>query len=311
MVQIDQEISIVPSGPFSWERALDMLRGWAPVRRHGRGDDALTRLAFPLDGDHTPVAVALRFEDGALRCAVAGTDRTDAVARQVARTFSLDHDATGYPAVGGRDPELGRLMAALPGFRPVCFTSPYEAAAWAVISPRIGKDRAAEVNERLVAEHGHALKVAGAEVRAFPEPERLLRLEHVPGLSAEKLRRLHGVARAALDGRLDAERLRALGDEAAPASLRAIPGIGEFWSSGIYLRACGIADVFPAEPLSVAALGHLHGLGDRPSPDQLAMLTDRLRPYRMWAAVLLRVASGRGLVPGVAGRERQIRSAAG
>jgi 3-methyladenine DNA glycosylase/8-oxoguanine DNA glycosylase len=115
------------------------------------------------------------------------------------------------------------------------------------------------------------------------------------------------VARAALAGLLDAERLRALGPEAAPASLRGIRGIGEFWSRAIYLRGCGIVDAFPDEPLSVAALGHLHGQGDRPAPDVLRALAEPLRPYRMWACFVLRVAAGRGLVPGVAGREGAIR----
>jgi DNA-3-methyladenine glycosylase II len=301
MVQIERDFAIEPAGPFSWSAALDVLGRWEPVRRHASAEEAVTRLAFPLDGDHRPVAVALRWRDGALRGEVAGTDRVDLVARQVARVFSLDHDGTGFPEVGRRDPQVGGVMAALPGLRPVCFTSPYEAAAWAVISPRIGLARAAAVQDRLLEEHGHRLRVAGAEVLAFPEPERLLQVASVPGLSAEKVSRLHGVARAALEGRLDAGTLRALGDEAGPASLLAIRGIGDFWSRGVYLRACGIVDAFPDEPLAVAALGHLHGLGDRPGPEAVRELTDRLRPYRMWACFLLRVAAGRGLIPGAPG----------
>lgn len=304
------EIAITPVGPFSWEAALDMAANWRPVARHGEPRPDVTRIAFPLDGDFAPVAVALRFADGALRGEVAGSDRLDAVARQVARVFSLDHDGSGFPELGRRDPELGRVMAALPGLRPVCFTSPYEAAAWAVISGGISMAGAAVLQQRLLAAHGHRLRVAGAEVTAFPSPERLLEVESVPGLSAEKIGRLHGVARAALDGRLDAERLRALGDEAGPASVLAIRGIGPFWSQGVYLRGCGIVDAFANEPLSVAALGHLHGLGDRPAPAALRELTDRLRPYRMWACFLLRVAAGRGLIPGVAGREGAIRRTA-
>lgn len=296
MIQTERDIAIEPLGPFSWPAALDVLAGWRPVMRHAPAAGSVTRIAFPLDGDFRPVAVALRWEAGALRGEVAGGGRLDAVARQVARTFSLDHDGRGFPAIGERDPEVGRVMAALPGLRPVCFTSPYEAAAWAVISPRIGMAGAARVQDRLLAEHGRPLRVAGAEVRAFPEPDRLLKVRSVPGLSAEKVDRLHGVARAALDGLLDAERLRALGDEAGPASLRTIRGIGEFWAQGVYLRACGIVDVFPNEPRAVAALGTLHGLGERPAPDALRRLTDRLRPYRMWACFLLRVAAGRGLI---------------
>ena len=298
MVQIERHIAIEPVGPFSWPAALDVLATWAPIRRHAGGPG----LAFPLDGDFTPVAVALRWERGALRGQVTGSDRLDAVSRQVARIFSLDHDGRGFPSLAERDPALGAVMAALPGLRPVCFTSPYDAAAWAVISPRIGLARAAIAQDRLLAEHGRPLRVAGAEVRAFPEPERLLRVRTVPGLSAEKIDRLHGVARAALDGRLDAERLRTLGDEGGPESLREIRGIGPFWSQGVYLRACGIVDAFPAEPMALAALGRLHGLGDQPDPEAVRRLTDRLRPYRMWACFLLRVAAGRGLIAGLSPR---------
>jgi DNA-3-methyladenine glycosylase II len=215
----------------------------------------------------------------------------------VARVFSLDHDGTEYPAVAERDPQVGRLMESLPGLRPVCFTSPYEAAAWAVISQRISTRQAAAIKEGLIAEHGQPVQVAGEEVRCFPTPDRLLGVQSVPGLSAEKLRRLHGVARAALDGVLDADRLRALGPEAGPASLRSIPGIGPFWSQGVYLRSCGIADVFPEEPLAIAALGRLHGLGDRPEPVAVQRLTEVYRPFRMWVCFLLRVAAGRGLRP--------------
>jgi DNA-3-methyladenine glycosylase II len=301
-----REIEIEPRGPFSWPAALDVLGNFAPTRHHPRRPLTGVTLAFPLDRTFAPTAVALRFENGSLRGEVAGTADLEAVSRQVARIFSLDHDGSDYPAVARRDPAVGRLMTALPGLRPVCFTSPYETAAWGVISQRISMRQAAAIKEGLIAEHGHPIQVAGEEVRSFPEPERLLQVPAL-GLSAEKVERLRGVARAALDGLLDAERLRTLGDEAGPASLLRIPGVGPFWSQGIYLRGCGIKDVFPREPLSIAALGHLHRLGDRPEPDILRQLTDAYRPFRMWVCFLLRVAAGRGLVPGVAGREGAIR----
>lgn len=125
------------------------------------------------------------------------------------------------------------------------------------------------------------------------------------------MERLHGVARAALAGLLDADRLIALGPVAGPKSVRVIPGIGPFWSSGIYLRSCGIVDEFPdSEPIAGAALGTLHGLGDQPSAEQMRELTDRFRPFRMWVCFLLRVAAGRGLIEGVAAREMALRRAA-
>lgn len=228
----------------------------------------------------------------------------------MARIFSLDADGTGYPEVGRRDPGVGRLMEALPGLRPVCFTSPYECAAWGVISQRISMRQAAAIRDRINAEHGEPVLLEGAEVRGFPRPERLLRLESVPGLDPAKVARLRGVAAAALDGLLDAGRLRALGDEAGPASLRSIPGIGPFWASGIYLRGCGIQDLFPDEPISVAALARLHGRGDTLTAAEIGELSEPYRPYRMWVCFLLRVAVNRGLIAGVAGREMTLRRAA-
>ena len=302
---VQTEIAIKPRGPFSWDAANDVGRNFAPVRHNWQA--ATVRMTFLLDGSFAPVGVDLRFEDGALRGEVAGSDDIAAVERQVARVFSLDADGTEYPAVGRRNPAVGRLMEALPGLRPVCFTSPYETAAWAVMSQRISMRQAAAIKARLIAEHGHPLELDGVEVRCFPSPERLLDFASVHGLAAEKLERLHGVARAALDGLLDCDRLRALGDEAGPESVRVIPGIGPFWASGIYLRGCGIQDVFPDEPISIAALGRLHDLGDRLSPEQLARLSEPYSPFRMWVCFLLRVAVNRGLIEGVAGKEMALR----
>ncbi len=307
--------SIEPRGPFSWTAAVEVLSRFGPTSRHapaGEGGDVggpVVRLAFPLDGDFQPVAVALRFADGTLHGEVAGTDRIDDVAAQVARIFSLDVDGTAYRDVARRDPALATVMAALPGLRPVCFTSPYETAAWAILSARISMVQAARVQDRLIADLGKVLRVAGRDLRSFPAPERLLELRELPGAAPEKVARLHSVARAALDGLLDPSRLRALGDQAGPESLQSIRGIGPFWSSGIYLRGCGIADVFPDEPLSIAALGQLHGLGDRPDAATVRELTDAYSPYRMWVCFLLRVAAGRNVIPGLVGREMAIRRA--
>jgi DNA-3-methyladenine glycosylase II len=304
---VQTEIAIKPLGPFSWAAANDVGRNFGPVR-HNWQEAGGVRMTFLLDGTFAPVGVDLRFEDGAVRGEVAGTSDLAAVERQVARIFSLDVDATAYPEIGRRDPRVERLMDAMPGLRPVCFTSPYETATWAIMSQRISMAQAATIKARLIAEHGHPLSVGGVEVRCFPTPERLLEVESVPGLAAEKVERLHGAARAALAGLLDCERLRALGEEAGPASLRVIPGIGPFWSTGIYLRGCGIQDVFPDEPVAIAALGRLHGIGDQPTLEQIRELTDLYSPFRMWVCFLLRVSAGRaGLIEGVAGNEMNLR----
>src|SRR6266516_2992559 len=91
---------------------------------------------------------------------------------QAARILSLDHDATGYAALGERDPVVGELQRASGWLRPVLFHSPYEAACWAVISARLRQPVAARVRDRLAAEHGGAVRVEGTEFTTFPAPRR-------------------------------------------------------------------------------------------------------------------------------------------
>lgn len=95
---------------------------------------------------------------------------------------------------------------------------------------------AAKIKLGLAAAHGDTVSLAGRIHRVFPSPERLLEVEAFPGLSAEKVARLHGVARAAIEGKLDAYRLRALGEDAAIAELQQIRGVGPWTAARVYFR---------------------------------------------------------------------------
>jgi DNA-3-methyladenine glycosylase II len=302
---------IRPMGPFAWHPAMGMLSEFGPLRRFRPGNDGTTRLAFALDGTFQPVGVALRPAADGIRAEVAGhgldPEMIEAAIAQAARIFTLDVDGSAYPDVARRDPAQQPVMDALPGLRPVAFPSAYETAAWAILSQRISMRQAAVLQDRLLEVAGEPVDVDGTVVRAYPHPARLLELRSVPGLPDEKVRRLQGVAEAALAGLLDTRRLRTLDPVTAQAELRQIRGIGPFWAAGIHLRGCNVQDAFPDEPLSVAALGVTHGLGTQPSPDDVARISDAWRPFRMWVCFLLRVAAARGIVPGIAGREAEIR----
>lgn len=293
-------MAVVPVlGPFSWEQLLASLASFPPMSRFAANDDGTVRLRFRLDRTWEAVSASVRFAGDALHIDAEGADE-DAIAAEVARILSVDCDARSYPDVGVRDAEVGRLMEALPGLRPLNFPSPYECAVWAVLSQRISMRQAQTLQRRLIDEHG--------DDGCMPHPATLLDLRELPGLPAVKVERLRGVGAAALQGALDVARLVELGEAEGPRSLLGIPGIGPFWSLGIWLRGCGIHDVFPDEPLSIAALGVLHGLGTRPSAEAVRELTDVYRPWRMWVCSLLRVAAGRaGLIPGIQGHEMAIR----
>jgi DNA-3-methyladenine glycosylase II len=114
-------------------------------------------------------------------------------------------------------------------------------------------------------------------------------LRELRGLSARKVEWLHGVARAALDGRLDSTHLRALPAEHALANLRELPGIGPFSAELVLLRGAGAPDHFPRHERRLQrAMRDLYGLNET-RPDELNQIAENWRPYRTWASVLVRV----------------------
>jgi DNA-3-methyladenine glycosylase II len=134
------------------------------------------------------------------------SDGASAVRAQLARVLSLDVDGSGFPRLAEDDPVVAERIAAYPGLRPVCFYSPYEAAAWAIIGHRIRMVQAAAIKARIAQHHGQCFTVAGESLYAFPTPLVLRGLSRVPGLPQTKVERLRVLADATLVGDLDAAR---------------------------------------------------------------------------------------------------------
>ncbi|HEX5188377.1 MAG TPA: hypothetical protein VFW16_02465 [Streptosporangiaceae bacterium] len=284
--------SIAPRGPFSLAEAAAFGFG---QREAGEPGDVM-RLAFCLDGYTAQVGVEVRQGDDGVHGVVhgpAGVD-LDAVRGQVARVLSLDHDGTEFTRIGERDPMIGRLQRVAPGLRPPLFYSPYEAAAWSVLSARRPARQMMAVRQRLSEAHGAAFDLAGQSVAAFPTPEALLGVTEFAGIPGDKIDRLHGVADAALAGRLSAAHLLALGPDEAMAELQQIKGIGPFYSSLIVIRGTGFADVLPvAEPRALALTARLYDLEEPVTTGTFEEIAEKWRPLRTWAVVLIRAAGPR------------------
>ena len=284
-------VEIQPRGPFSLEAARSFAGGFSPGI--GGGGVAATGLvmAFPIEGWAGSAAAHVSQGDaGAIhvRLRTAGDVDPEAAVRQVTRCLSLDHDGSGWPDVGRRDPVIGGLQERHDFLRPVCFYSAYEAVTSFVIGQRIARRQGARIKASLAERLGDRLELDGTTYTAFPRPQRLLELSEVPGLAAVKVERLHGLARAALDGVLDTERLRALPHGQAIDELRRLNGVGGFTAEGTYLRGCGVVDEMPRDPLDRSAIAEMYGLAELDEATWTS-ITDRWRPYRMWATVLLRV----------------------
>jgi DNA-3-methyladenine glycosylase II len=293
--------TIVPDGPFSLTAAAAF--GFGPTTGRPKSAGGEMRLAFVTDDmrHHAAVHLAER-NDGAVTADVESGADLDAVRRQVMRILSLDHPGGPWAAIGDRDPVLGALQRAHDWLRPVLFHSPYEAAAWSIISARRYRAQATAVRARICAELGAMPRVAGEEVPAFPLPERLLTAKSLPGMAANRVAWLRAVARAAVDGQLDPARLAAMAPADALADLRKLPGIGPMYATLVLLRATGVTDVLTGtEPRLPGYVAHFYGPGDDTapgdaSPEQIDRIAEGWRPYRTWAAVLIRAAGdGQGL----------------
>lgn len=293
------EFTIEPRGRFSLAAAQRFLGGFTPAGGTFASDEERLTLAFPVD-DWAGSAAAVVWQDGARIRGEAVTSSPDvsleAVRDQVARTLSLDHDGTGWDEVGRRDPVIGRFQDEFDHLRPVCFYSPYEAAVQAIIGQRISMRQAATIKTALAREHGETLEIGGQRLNAFALPQSLSDVNEAHGLTTEKLRRLHDVARAALEGRLDTKRLRALPYDEALAGLREIRGIGE-WSAGhVLLRGAGLADAVPlSDPRTRTAIRAAYSLKAQPDEATLMAIAEKWRPFRMWGFVLVRLWHSRTL----------------
>jgi DNA-3-methyladenine glycosylase II len=284
--------ALVPEGPFSLTESTRFLEGFGPAAYPGATAGHL-HLAFPVHGGEQAAGVCLTQDGNAVRGEVFGDVDVEAVRAQVARILSLDVDGRGFPAVGERDPVIGRLQAHYPGLRPVAFYSPYEAAAWAVISNRLRIVQAAAAKARLAETFGPTVLIHGERWPAFPGPRRLLEVEAVPGLPAHKLDRLHAIARATLEGeldaQLDAQLLLSLPLDEARERLKRLPGIGDFSADLVLLRGAAAPDGLPLhEPRLGRAIALAYGLAQPPTATEIGALAEQWRPYRTWGCLLLR-----------------------
>ncbi len=279
---------ITPRGPYELSRASEFLCGFKPGAGSSIREGDRTVVGFLADGTFEPAAVGL---DTATNGDIVGEVRgatAEAIRPQVARILSLDADGSSFEAIAKRDPVIGRRLATYSGFRPVCFPSPYEAAVWGVLAQRTSMSVAAKVKAALAIEVGGTIEAFGQRLTASPPPRGLLAIRHAPGVSEEKLLRLHGIARAALDGRLDAAALRARSPEEALESLRGLRGIGAWTAAHVLYRGAGSTDALPdAEPRLFRAVAQAYGLPKLPSRTELERIAERWRPLRMWVAVLL------------------------
>ncbi|MGI5502161.1 DNA-3-methyladenine glycosylase family protein [Lentzea sp. CA-135723] len=267
-------VEVAVQGPWSLATSRMFWEGFTPSALPAREGEAL-RATFLVEGEWRRAEVSVTQRGPTARLSLSGQGDLDAAAAQVCRFLALDVDGRAWPDVGSRDPVIAAAQSALPGLRPCGFYSPYEAAAWSVLSQRIRMTQAA------------VLKASLLRDGVFPTPAELLTLDlDLPGRKPEYLR---AVAEAALDGVLDGATLRAMNPAAAVLAVQQVKGLGPFAAELVVLRGANAPDAAPHNEARLTdEVAHLYG---RP----LAEVSEAWRPYRTWAAVHLRAMRERRL----------------
>ena len=271
-------LSVQVLGPWSLRTSKRFWEEFTPTAIAAGGDPDVLSARFMSEHDWTSVSARVTQCGESAQISLSGTGDLAAAAEQVCRFLSLDVDARAWAAVGDRDPIIATAQRALPGYRPCGFHSPYEAAAWCVLSQRTHVPVAARVRRDLIVAHG--------DDGAFPAPDALIRAIDageldLPGRKPDYLR---AVAEAALTGLLNGPRLRTTPEESARRELLTVTGIGPFAADLVLIRGANAQDVLPrAERRLYAEISYQYG------PESLLEeVAERWRPFRSWAAVHLR-----------------------
>ncbi len=265
---------------FTLSAAAEFYAGFTPMGGAARSLGDRLQLAMRLDGTFEAVSAKLTQQGSRLLIELEGTDDVARASAQLTRMLGLDADGHAWARVGVVDPVLGALQRQLPGFFTAGFPSPYEAGLGGVLSHRSSIAQVGALRRRLSEAHGS--QVGGIFV--VPSPQQLLGVRSFPGIAQQKLEVLHGLARAALDGRLEAQRLRAMPVDDALASLQTLHGIGPWTANHMLLRGATLADALPmAEPRVLRAFALAY---QRPERD-FVTCAEAWRPFRMWACIVL------------------------
>lgn len=270
----EHEVDVEVLGPWSLATSKAFWEGFAPAALPARGKTEQLRSVFCVERDWRRAEVEVTQSGSRAKVVVTGEGELEAAAAQVCRFLSLDVDARRWPEVATRDAVIADAQRQLPGLRPCGFHSPYEAAAWSVLSQRIRIVQAARMRDELVRLHG--------DDGAFPAPQVLRGLDlDLPGRKAEYLA---AVAEAALEGGLDGATLRSLDPEEAVRAVQEVKGLGPFAAELVVVRGANAPDALPRHERRLEA-----EIAERYGPDStLSEVSKAWRPFRTWAAVHLR-----------------------
>jgi len=267
--------------PYDWKRLLDFLMARAVPGVEAVEGGCFRRSIF-VNGNRGHFEVSLDASHNALSVRVQIGDPRSLffIIERIRAMFDLNADWATIARTLRADPAFVPLIHSHPGLRvPGCWNG-FELATHAILEQRLGTRKAATLAGQLVREFGEPFCQTHGLTHLFPSPEVLAEanLENV-GMPRAQADAIRALARAVRDGQINFEKV--LDSSAFVARLSEIPGIGEWPTQAVAMRALREPDAFPS-----ADRGLAHPLALANS-NELEQRSQAWRPWRAYAAIYL------------------------
>ncbi len=289
-------VELRPRAPFDFGQTLAFLSGFPLMRGDtGIADGVLTR-AVVAAGETVVFRVESRgtIDEPLLHCtlyaekSIMGTVWEAALDR-IAFFLSIADDLAPFYAIGREDAAFAPVIAHLYGYHQAKFLTPFDNAAWAILSQRTPMAAARKTWDALVERYGSRLTLDGQIYRAFPTAERLATvnpddlLAILPNL--RKAPYLHAAAQSFDD--VDEIWLRTAPYDDVRAWLLRIPGIGDWSATFVLTRALGRMERHAGEDALLHAAVKVYGSAAS-TPEGFQEVARRYGQYQGYWAHYLR-----------------------
>jgi AraC family transcriptional regulator of adaptative response / DNA-3-methyladenine glycosylase II len=267
--------------PFQWRKLLEFLAPRATPGVELVDDNSYSRNIL-LNGQTGTLTVSLDPTGLALEASITFPEARllFIIIERVRRMFDLAADPADMASHLKSDPLLMHRIAAAPGLRvPGCWDG-FELAVRAILGQQVSLKGATTLAGRLVTAFGTPVGKDSRLTHNFPTPKVLANADVARiGLPQKRADTIRALSRAVCDGRVSLQSVENI--DQFHMRLRAIPGIGDWTTQYIAMRALGEPDAFP-----VGDLGLLRGASLN-TPKALSERAEAWRPWRAYAAMYL------------------------
>lgn len=281
---------LAATAPFDFRHTLRIASGFRPFEQEQLVSEGALYRAFSVGGQ--AVGVRMSAADAGVQVDFHTSTPSeqaliDGAAQRVRRMLSLDDDLAPLYAAAQDDAAFAPAIKHLYGYHQVRFSTPFEAACWAILTQRTNRRGAWQMKHTLTRTFGPSVTIEGQAFQAFPEPVRLLEAgDEAVGAAVRHVQKtpwVLNVTRAF--AMMDDEWLYSAPTAAVVEWLSSIEGIGP-WSVGfILLRGLGRMERLPVgEKALLAAASERYGTQTEASLRRLAARYDPLQGY--WAHYL-------------------------